>query len=155
MKRPDVLLSLLFFLMVVLFAPTTAFAGKVYKIVDKDGKVSYRQIGPKSTATVSPKRSAPRKPSPPPSIPAYKDRSYRLSTVDLYVTSWCGSCNKAIAFLRENNVSFNLYDIEKDKNAAKRYKALSSGRGVPLAVINGKKIRGFSEASYKRALNAE
>ena len=77
-----------------------------------------------------------------------------VETVDLYTTSWCPYCVKARAFLRANNVPFKDYDIEKDTNAARRKRQLDSGStGVPLAVIKGKVIRGFSENAYQRALN--
>jgi glutaredoxin len=45
-----------------------------------------------------------------------------------------------------------VYDIEKDGDAAKRKERLSPGKGVPFAVINGKKIYGFSEEIYSQAL---
>ena len=44
------------------------------------------------------------------------------------------------------------YDVEKDKEAAARKKELSGRSGVPFAVINGKKIYGYSEDAYARAL---
>lgn len=75
--------------------------------------------------------------------------------VDLYVTSWCPYCKKAILFLRSHNIPFNEYDIEQDFDAADRKEKLARDyKGVPLAVINGIVIRGFSEASYRQALAA-
>jgi glutaredoxin len=44
------------------------------------------------------------------------------------------------------------YDIEKDSKAAKRRDSLSPRQGVPFAVINGKKIYGFSAEVYSQAL---
>jgi glutaredoxin len=72
--------------------------------------------------------------------------------VEIYTTSWCGYCKKAIHFLRTNNIPFNQYDIEKDPRAAKRMKALGGRGGVPFAIINEHKLYGFSENSYKRVL---
>ncbi|UCG78312.1 MAG: glutaredoxin family protein [Nitrospirota bacterium] len=72
--------------------------------------------------------------------------------VDLYVTSWCGYCKKARNFLLANGVSFNEYDIERDSDAAQRKMQLDGRRGVPFAVINGKKIHGWSEPAYRAAL---
>ena len=73
--------------------------------------------------------------------------------VDLYVTSWCPYCKKAIIFLRNNNIAFNEYDIEQDFDAADRKEKLASDySGVPLAVINGVIIRGFNETDYRKAL---
>jgi glutaredoxin len=76
-----------------------------------------------------------------------------FAEVDLYVTSWCPYCKKAIAFMRENNIPYKAYDIEEDSNAAIRKKALDPDySGIPLAVIYGKSIRGFDEDAYKQAL---
>ncbi|WP_333873369.1 glutaredoxin domain-containing protein [Methylobacter sp.] len=73
--------------------------------------------------------------------------------VDLYVTSWCPYCKKAIAFMHKNNIAFHEYDIEQDLDAAARKESLDPGySGIPLAVINGTIIRGFSEAKYQKAL---
>jgi glutaredoxin len=78
--------------------------------------------------------------------------SYNSAEVELYSTSWCVYCNKARNFLQSKGVPFTEYDIEKDKEAAKRKVALGGGMGVPFAMINGKGIYGFSEAAYESAL---
>jgi len=58
-----------------------------------------------------------------------------------------------MAFLRENNIAFTAYDIEQDFDAAERKKTLDPDYGgIPLAVINGATIRGFSAGKYKAAL---
>lgn len=76
----------------------------------------------------------------------------RNQKVELYITSWCSYCKKAKSFLNARGIEFTEYDIEKDKNAAKRHRKLNRRGGVPVAVINGKKIIGFSKASYESAL---
>jgi glutaredoxin len=78
--------------------------------------------------------------------------SYNSAEVELYSTSWCGYCVKARKFLQSKGVPFTEYDIEKDKEAAKRKIELGGGMGVPFAMINGKGIYGFSEAAYESAL---
>ncbi|HEY8037274.1 MAG TPA: glutaredoxin family protein [Methylobacter sp.] len=73
--------------------------------------------------------------------------------VDLYITSWCPYCKKAIIFMHKNNIAFKEYDIEQDFDAANRKEKLAPDySGVPLAVINGTVIRGFSESKYRKAL---
>ena len=73
--------------------------------------------------------------------------------VDIYVTSWCPYCKKAIAYLDAKGVKYNKYDIEKDLSAAARKKALAPDySGIPLAVIYGKTIKGFSRKRYSAAL---
>jgi len=84
--------------------------------------------------------------------PSTKRKYDQDQKVELYVTSWCGYCKKAKSFLRANGIDFTEYDIEKDSNAAKRHRKLNRRGGVPVAIINGKKIIGFSKAAYESAL---
>ena len=74
------------------------------------------------------------------------------AAVELYITSWCGYCRKAREFLQSKGISFIEYDIEKDQEAARRKWEIGGGGGIPVAVINGQVIRGFSKATYERAL---
>ena len=83
---------------------------------------------------------------------AEKESKKFSSKVELYVTSWCGYCKKAEAYFRSNGIAYKKFDIEKDQAAARRKKRLHNGEGVPLAVVNGTAILGYSPAAYERAL---
>ena len=72
--------------------------------------------------------------------------------VELYVTSWCPYCKQAKQYFRSRDIPFTAYDIEKDGRAARRMAELDTRGGVPFAVINGQKIRGFSPEAYEKAL---
>ena len=71
------------------------------------------------------------------------DYSSASNQVVMYATSWCGYCSKARKFLNKVNVPFTEYDIEKSDEGRKQYQALGGG-GVPILVVNGKIIRGYS-----------
>jgi glutaredoxin-like YruB-family protein len=73
-------------------------------------------------------------------------------SVEIYTTSWCVYCKKAKQFFRSKGIEFVEYDIEKDKNAARRMMALTSKAGVPFVVINGQGIQGYSAEAYQAAL---
>lgn len=78
----------------------------------------------------------------------------RENKVELYVTSWCPYCKKAIQFFKSKGVAFKVYDIEKDKYAAARKNKLDeSGSGVPFAVVNGTGIHGYAPEMYEQALS--
>jgi glutaredoxin-like YruB-family protein len=72
--------------------------------------------------------------------------------VELYTTSWCPYCERARDFFRAKGISFTEYDVDKDRDAARRMLQLDSRGGVPFVVIDGRGIRGFSRAAYERAL---
>lgn len=75
--------------------------------------------------------------------------------VDIYVTSWCPYCRKAIAYLDANGMPYNKYDIEEDWEAAARKKEIAPDySGIPLAVINGKIIKGFNKKKYSAAIKS-
>lgn len=58
-----------------------------------------------------------------------------------------------VIFFLFPEISFADYDIEKNKEAAESKNRLDTGSGVPFAIINGRKISGFSPADYEKALH--
>ncbi|HEY8096209.1 MAG TPA: glutaredoxin domain-containing protein [Methylobacter sp.] len=125
---------------------------EIYKWTGADGKSHFSGSKPAHPAAIENRNELEVK-SPQPTPVDKQTQPAAAPQVDLYVTSWCPYCKKAMAFLRKNNIAFNAYDIEKDPDAATRKKTLDPGySGIPLAVINGTAIRGFSEDSYQQAL---
>ncbi|TAN65608.1 MAG: glutaredoxin family protein [Methylobacter sp.] len=125
---------------------------EIYKWTDADGKAHFSSSKPVHPASIENRNDLEDKAA----RPAPSDKKQQPAAtqqIDLYVTSWCPYCKKAIAFLRKNNIAFNSYDIEKDPDAAARKKTLDPDySGIPLAVINGVNIRGFNETTYRQAL---
>ena len=72
--------------------------------------------------------------------------------VELYITRWCGYCAQAKEYLESHGVPFDVYDIEKDRQAANRFRSLSPRGAIPLAVIDGRPIEGFVPELYAQAL---
>lgn len=153
---------------------TQSATAKMYKWVDQSGVTHFTDTPPpdtisddqiKTLPTVRYSAPDPVESQPKPrsirsgsynrTFPAKKVSSRRSHKVELYSTSWCGYCKKARRFFQSRGIPFKEYDIEKDKSAARRKKELGSGRGVPFAVINGRKIQGYAEAAYESALNSD
>ena len=140
--------SLILLFVLTFTLPTQA---EIYKWTDAKGKSHFSGSKLANPASVENRNELEAK-SMQPARPD-NDNHVMSPQVDLYVTSWCPYCKKAIAFLRKNNIAFNAHDIEQDINAATRKKELDPGySGIPLAVINGAAIRGFSEGAYQQAL---
>lgn len=58
-----------------------------------------------------------------------------------------------MAYLRSNGIAFNAYDIEKNARAKARKQKLDPAySGIPLTVINGKVLKGFSASRFGNAL---
>jgi glutaredoxin len=139
-------------------------AAAIYKWVNENGVVSYQDTPPPAgfRAKVVP-QSPPGPPGPDnparvdhPSapVPAASIAPVQRSVpqVEIYETSWCGYCKKAKKYFIARGIPFTAYDIEKDRAAAQRKARLSPGGGVPLTVIDGQLIRGFSKSAYDSAL---
>lgn len=71
--------------------------------------------------------------------------------VVMYATAWCGYCRKTREFLSERGVPYVEQDIERSAEARRRYQALN-GRGVPLLVIRGTVVQGYSPKAILAAL---
>lgn len=123
------------------FVPVVS--AKLYTWIDKSG-VTRRTYYPPPADQVGKKQQVQQ-------APAYKNKT--VNQIELYVTSWCPYCNQAKDYFRTKGIKIKVYDIEKDRKAAARKKKLDkSGRGVPFAVVNGKRISGYSPGQYSKAL---
>jgi len=76
----------------------------------------------------------------------------RQNKVELFVTSWCPYCKKAIAYFESKGIAYKAYDIEKDAQAATRKKKLDGRGGVPFVIVNGTLIHGYAPELYAKAL---
>lgn len=154
-------------IIVILWFPCTAGAADMYKWVDENGVVHFSDSTSGAGRDAAVERieipvSSP-KFEPAPSRkeikwPEFlsenpKNRRAADAKVELYTTNWCGYCRAAKSFLKKKGVPYVEYDIEKDRAAKERKRKLSPGSGVPVAVINGRVINGFSPGSYESALN--
>lgn len=81
------------------------------------------------------------------------DTIQKKPKVELYTTSWCPWCKKAKAFFRSRGIAFVEYDVEKDKEAARRKAQIDRQQGVPFAVVNGIGINGYNVKAYNNALS--
>ena len=64
----------------------------------------------------------------------------------------CSSCQKAKAFLKENNIAFTEVDVSKDKKAAMEVVSKTGQMSIPIIQINEKYLVGFDKGTLKNAL---
>lgn len=74
--------------------------------------------------------------------------------VVLYETNECQFCRKAREFFAHNKVNYRAQDVNSDERIRLKAKQLSGGTGVPVIVIDGQVLRGFSEGSVQTALSS-
>ena len=76
--------------------------------------------------------------NPPPDFAVEHD-----GKVILYATAWCPYCDKTRKLLRENNIDYFEYDIEKSAEGNRQHKALG-GTGIPVLLIKGEVVKGYA-----------
>ncbi|HWA38289.1 MAG TPA: glutaredoxin family protein [Burkholderiales bacterium] len=130
------------FLLVALIAPAIAGA-QVVRWVDEKGRVHYGDKPP-AGAAASPVQSKISSVGTPAARPK----------VMMYSTSWCGYCAKARSHFAKRGIPFEERDIERSAAWNREHKELG-GRGVPLILVGGRRMNGYSAGSLDGLLDAE
>jgi len=65
----------------------------------------------------------------------------------IYTTSDCSECRRAKAFLRGRGIPYREMDVGRNRRAMKEFQRLC-GRGVPLLLLGGERLEGFSEKFF-------
>lgn len=143
--------------------------GQIYQYTDKNGNAVFTDsppVGSKAKETGTKEDgiywSAPRQepagrehatsPSGP-TTDKKKTVDYGSVTVEMYMTSWCGYCKQAGAYVRSLGANLVQYDIEAQPERKKEMKEKSGGSlAVPVIDIGGTIIRGYNPAAIKAAV---
>ena len=73
-------------------------------------------------------------------------------SVKIYATSTCPYCVRLKAFLTQNNIPFEVYDIGADPNRRNEMVAKSGQKGTPVIDIDGKIVVGFDKDEISKVL---
>lgn len=68
--------------------------------------------------------------------------------VVMYSASWCDVCKKARKYFKQNNIAFVEYDVETSEKGKRAFKKLN-GKGVPIILVNNKRMNGFSPNHFQ------
>ena len=72
--------------------------------------------------------------------------------VTVLSTPSCPYCRKAKSFLAKNHVSFTDYNVNSSTEGKRLYRKYG-GSGVPIVIINGSVIKGYSAQAMRSALH--
>jgi glutaredoxin-like YruB-family protein len=72
--------------------------------------------------------------------------------VKIYSTPSCPYCMRTKQFLKDNNISFQDFDVSNDESKAKEMTEKSGQMGVPVIDIEGKIVVGFDKEAISSAL---
>ena len=73
--------------------------------------------------------------------------------VKIYSTPTCPWCIRVKQFLKDNNITFENYDVSVDRLTADEMVSKSGQMGVPVIDIEGEIIVGFDKERIKAALS--
>ena len=73
----------------------------------------------------------------------------RRPRVVMYSASWCGVCKRARSYFRSHHIPFKEYDVETTAKGRRDYKRLK-GKGVPLILVGGRRMTGFSPGRFEQ-----
>jgi glutaredoxin len=74
--------------------------------------------------------------------------------IEMYEANWCGVCEKARKYFEHNSLSYTSHDVDSSPNTMEKLRRLSGGTAVPVIVVDGQVLRGFSPESIQSALTA-
>lgn len=72
--------------------------------------------------------------------------------IEMYEADWCGHCRRAREFFEANGLTYTAYDVDSSESVKGKLRRLSGGTSVPVIVIDGKMVRGFSPESVQAVL---
>ncbi len=72
-------------------------------------------------------------------------------SIILYSATWCGYCRAARDFFNQKGLAYTEHDMETSPEGVAGYEKLGGG-GIPLMLVGGEKIRGFSQAQLEERL---
>jgi glutaredoxin len=129
--------------LMLLFTAATVSAAKLYKHVDKDGRVTYRDQPPAGGGSVE-ERVIQNRP---------QSDAVVLPEVVMYVSKSCDPCDLARIYFKHRGVSVTEKDATDDLNTQAELKKTAGVLTVPTIVIGKTVLKGFDKSQVDGALD--
>lgn len=133
----------------VLFS-TSAFATKLYRIVDEDGNVSYQDREPESGTAKVEQREVRDGGSTLHDAPG---SAAAAGPVTLYVVPECVTCDYVRGLLEQREVPFKTVDVGTDAAAQESLKKRAGDLSVPVLLIGNRVVKGYVEPILRAELD--
>ena len=163
MNRPG--LSRVLLLASALAASMAVPAQTVYKSVGPDGRIVYSDQPPTTGKLQKTLKFELASSALPASAASFMEQFRKthpsgspvvaaVKGVTLYSAVWCGYCKQAKAWLGGHGVAYTNIDIDAPGGTAALAQATGGGGGVPVLVVDGHTLNGFSPGGYDAAFAA-
>ncbi|MGB5397025.1 MAG: DUF4124 domain-containing protein [Gammaproteobacteria bacterium] len=133
--------------LVLLLLLTTHAGAEIHKWVDAQGKTHFSDTPPAGQQTEQLELKINTYTAV--EITPLEQRLGKPDKVVMYSATWCGICTKAKQYFKANDIPYVVYDIEKSRAGKQGFKQLK-GRGVPIILVGGKRMNGFSVAKFEK-----
>jgi len=84
---------------------------------------------------------------------AEANAALREVRIEMYATTWCGSCRRAREYLDFNGIAYTEYDVDADPDAKARLATLNPRKSIPTFQIDELVQVGFSPENFEHRLN--
>lgn len=129
-----------------------ATAAQIYRWVDDQGRVEWRDTPPPSTAKKIERRTVGGSLIETSTLPYGLQQSVKNFPVTLYVTNCGESCTQARAHLVRRGIPYTEKNPQADIDAYK--KLTSGGMEVPLLFVGKETLKGYLESAWDNTLDA-
>ncbi len=147
-------MALRWFLAVALvMSCSVAQAQKVYRWVDKDGNVTYRDRPPSEADQQAEERRL-RVPRDVAGAAASDDDPATKAPVVLYTVPQCSSCDAARAHLEKRKIPFSEKNVDANRTAQDELRKRSGGLSVPTITVGDKVMKGYIDTLLDGELDA-
>jgi len=153
--------SCLLLLACALLASAGLRAQTVYKSIGPDGKVVYSDQPPTTGKLQKTMKFELASSALPASAASFMEQFRKTHPagvpvasakgVTLYSAVWCGYCKQAKAWLGSHGVAYTNVDIDAPGGTAALAQASGGGGGVPVLVVDGRTLNGYSAGAYDAA----
>jgi glutaredoxin len=106
---------------------------------------------PKSSGQKRPPRGK-RPPAKKPSQNGAKKTARPSKNVEIFTASFCPHCQEAKFYFRAKGIKFTEYNLERSKEAEKRFRGYG-GKAIPLIIVKGKVLRRWDEKAFEKLYN--
>jgi len=135
----------------LLAASSIALAAQLYRWVDENGKVEYRDTPPPSSAKKVEQRNFGGGTVETSALPFSVQQAARNFPVTLWNAPCGAPCDQARAHLVRRGVPYAEKNAQADVEA---FKKLTGGVGVPVLYIGSNRVNGYGEAEWDSALDS-
>ena len=132
---------------ILLLLTSTHVSAEIYKWVDEHGKTHFTDSPPAGQLAEEVELKINTYTAV--EVTPLEERLGKSDKVVMYSATWCGICTKAKQYFKANNIPFVVYDIETSRAGKQGFKQLK-GRGVPIILVGGQRMNGFSVARFEK-----